>query len=83
MKVICIDDNGYPDGLIPEFTDNKVKFGGIYNVIDTVTHSNDVWYELKEDIGFWYWANCFAPLSNIDETEMKRQYSDKPSIINL
>jgi hypothetical protein len=47
-----------------------VEVGSIYTVIGEHIHSGDVYYKLLE-FGQWvaFISSCFAPLSNIDETE--------------
>ena len=67
MKVICINDkpvSGKPDGRW------MIKFGEVYEV---VKEHETVWgiaWELSIHPNFGYWPEHFAPLSDIDETEL-------------
>jgi len=74
MKVICIDSEAWPDGVENQPSD-IIKVGNTYEVIDVKLAFGYVWYELAEDIGFVYWERCFAQISDIDETEMERNYN--------
>lgn len=77
MKVICIDADAYPDDSIPFDVTDVLKNGEIYNVIEVALHDDGfIWYKVHEDLCGWYWENCFARTSNIDETEMERNYNE-------
>ena len=75
MRVIYIDGsknvNGYLDRLIE---------GNIYDVVKTYNYDNKLWYMIKghemssRGNEAYYGYDEFAPLSQIDETEMERSY---------
>ncbi len=73
MKVICIDDvwedcEGY------HTTNTEIKFGTILTVIEAFTDDSGSWYCFAEyDKDECFEQSAFAPLSNIDETELMEQ----------
>jgi len=73
MKVICIDAEAWPTDYLEEDGNGKIVEGNIYDVIDSETDGGHLWYEISQDKDWWYYAGCFAPLSNIDETELLEQ----------
>lgn len=78
MKVICIDDSLAPlKGMSIYRTDFYVKFGKIYNVTaEYPDREYGTVYDLAEDPYGGKWdAKRFAQLSEIDETEMERNYN--------
>jgi len=71
MKVLCI---------LPVKTSSTkekpiVQVGETYNVKAVYEDSGEDYYELDEHKGYQYHSRLFAPLSDIDETEMTRDYS--------
>ena len=74
MRVLCIDEDAWPDDSLPFDDNGLVKNGNVYNVIEVALHDDGfIWYMVAEDMGCWYWENCFARCSEIDETEMVRE----------
>lgn len=81
MKVICINGNHINNPGVPNNTPVGLIEGEIYTVIEVMTHP--IWKstgyllaEIKSDAymgGFL--AERFAPISEIDETEMIREYN--------
>lgn len=69
MKVVCIN-TGHPGQYAPDEIPCKVKEGQVYEVVDSEYEGGYEWYELSFDIGTWYIAEMFIPLSDIDETEL-------------
>lgn len=68
MKVICIDDNWQCDEKETHF--KKPSFGEIVIVRSTEKDEDNVWfYSLIGYVGYFE-VMAFAPLSNIDETEL-------------
>lgn len=65
MKVMCIDDKHWKkDVPCP-------KFGEIVTVSNTSNQRNGPAFEFKEyGIGHWYTQKYFAPISDLDETEL-------------
>lgn len=72
-KVICINDNWQRS----KYCEDKrgVSFGEVVTVIDDGLNQYLIpSYELLEYRGFWFAQQNFIPLSDIDETEMIREY---------
>ena len=69
MKVLCINSKACPPGAI--ITANSIiKDGEIYTVVsETISHGYR-WYELYEHLNWFYMAESFIPLSEIDELEL-------------
>ncbi len=66
MKVLCV--NGLKSGYVSPTS------GEIYTVIDEITVMGRVGYVLEDKLPHWvYDARRFAPLSNIDETELIKE----------
>lgn len=83
MKVLCI--HGVKAGhvgitkrrkMYPCDKRHELKEGEIYTVIDTkIGQRVPLVYLIKEiPVRTWYDADWFIPLSEIDETEMERNY---------
>jgi hypothetical protein len=74
MKVICIEEPktkfSHKTGL--PFV---VRVGSVYTVAECLTLGDVPGYRLKEDMIHTYAAKWFEPLSEIDETEMERNYN--------
>lgn len=67
MKVVCIDT---PKTVEPNIgADSIVIIGQRYTVNDETEYA----YELVEHLGYGYAKRCFAPCSDIDETELLQQ----------
>lgn len=73
MKVLCIDNVWtYSDGKTPLPPPYPI-FGEIYTVINYKKEEDGEWYYLEGMNDGW--ETCgFAPISDIDETEMERNY---------
>lgn len=72
MQVICIDDNwGERDFYSP---DTSPAFNEKCEVNDIATTDDGTYYGLVEHPDGFYLSNNFAPCSDIDETEMIRDY---------
>jgi hypothetical protein len=69
MKVMCIRE---PETICPyTMVPPLVKVGEIYNPVATEENISGVMcYELAEHKHFLYATCLFAPLSNIDETQL-------------
>lgn len=82
MKVICIDD----DFFISEVPEESItpKVGEIYTVKNqgNCDCCGGLWYELEE-IEYEWDADSFAPISDIDETEMERNYKRNPISVGM
>lgn len=82
MKVVCIDSTALPqDPQCPLI----VKDGDILEVADVV---DDIFNRGKlyvfVDCPDWgFWVEFFIPISDIDETEMNREYLSTPKIREL
>ena len=67
MKVLCIDDRNQP-------FEPFVKFGEYYTILKTDVRPVGRCYQLKEFVEeyveYWWLCSRFAPLSEIDETEL-------------
>lgn len=71
FKVICINDKSpYAAPVAPW----KIKEGEVYTVTNTGYTKWGIVYELNIQPGVGYWPEFFVPLSEIDETEMERNY---------
>lgn len=68
MKVMCIAE--CPELAKHDECEYKIQVGEIYTVVDEEISCNERWYELSHHIGVVYLARLFAPLSDIDETEL-------------
>lgn len=74
MRVICIDSEAWPKNFSPaQYDDNTIQTGNSYNVCDSAIRVGHLFYELREDMGYWYYSGCFAPTSNINELELLEQ----------
>lgn len=71
MRVICINDTWDIKNI------NNPVFGEITNVIQVLNFFGWSYYHFKEYEGYIYHTENFAPLSEIDETEMIREYTEK------
>ncbi len=69
-RVLCIDT----PRSIAHGTDCLpiVKVGELYH-INCDCYDDGKFYELVEHLGYSYASRCFAPCSNIDETELIRE----------
>jgi hypothetical protein len=74
MKVLCVNNDFPPNGK-GWSGGRECGIGSIYSVIDTFTFPDDgvAAYELAEDPEYAYWVGNFAPISDIDETELVNQ----------
>ena len=76
MKVICIDTSMHRVHCI-----EKLIEGNVYEVIGEMAFPTGVGYKIKgyefaaDGRGAWYAREGFVPLSEIDETEMERNYN--------
>lgn len=78
MKVICIQEARHNHVTLEE-KESPIKVGNEYRVLHQQEEFGKLYYALIEfgmDLGIS--AECFAPLSNIDETELvnKLEISD-------
>jgi hypothetical protein len=78
MKYICISTNWPIDERCPF----KIEVGDIFTLDYIFKHDSGfqayVWVETPE----WGWQmDAFAPLSDIDETEMVREYNFKKELV--
>jgi hypothetical protein len=80
MRVLCI--SGLKAGFVSPSSgeiasiDTEVYEGEIYTVVDEITVMGRVGYVLEEKLPHTNWvydAKRFAPLSNIDETELIKE----------
>jgi hypothetical protein len=67
MRVLCIDDKPNSGTPNPVW---RIKFGEIYEVISERMTEWGIAWELDIHPGYGYWPEHFAPLSDIDETEL-------------
>lgn len=76
MKVLCVDNRLYNASEERAFPVPQV--GETYTVVAEEKMDGTLYYELAEfydpNDQWLYESECFIPLSNIDETEMKRTY---------
>lgn len=73
MKVICIDDN-WENVKEYEETSGQPSFGEILTVSESFNEHGGYWYVFKEyDKDDCFEQSGFAPLSNIDETELLKE----------
>lgn len=70
MRVMCINDNVES---LRRCKKSILVFGEIYNVIDYTKDEEGEFYELAEDKGYEYRTDAFAPISEIDETELIKE----------
>lgn len=81
MKVICIDDSVLivsREGIgIPP---DKLVYGAVYNVIGVVNSNGKSYYHLEEFPFCCFNVKRFSPLSDIDETELVNQRTEKQLI---
>lgn len=76
MRVICIDEGITRKCINSDRISSKLIEGEIY----TVACTRGKYYilaELEPDLG--YESKLFAPLSEINETEMERNYNFQPT----
>ena len=72
MKVLCIDATTEPGWPTVD-----LKEGEIYTVTGDREYGGYYWYKLLEgEPNAWYEAQYLIPISNIDETEMERNYNE-------
>lgn len=70
-RVLCIDT---PKTIDPNAGANPiVKVGHIYHLNTPDCYGDGLQCELVEHIGYAYATRCFAPCSDIDETELIRE----------
>jgi hypothetical protein len=67
MRVICIDEDSWPDNIPVIHNDGKIKNGEAYEVTKVYLEDGYIWFEVSIDPNWGYWENCFARTSNIDE----------------
>ena len=78
MKVICISKT--PNKKTDKSYDylwDKLNIGSVYNVVEVMRNGDYVLMEFDDDT-IWE-KESFAPLSEIDETEFKRNYQKQPA----
>lgn len=69
FKVICIDEDAFPEAIEYDLIDNFLKDGNVYMVEYTFTNHGYTFYKLIGAM-YGYWEKCFAMCSDIDETEI-------------
>ena len=74
MRVVCIDAEAWPVGFPAENNDGQIRNGETYEVTDVFFDEGYIWYEIDKDIGFGYWENAFARVSDVCETTFERNY---------
>ena len=80
MRVVCIDVDAWPYGVSGD-DGGVISNGKVYDVVDVFFDEGHIFYTLSESKNEeGYWENCFARLSDIDETEMERNYQLEKSI---
>lgn len=83
MKVICIEGAKIGDNTwlgIPVRPDQMIYEGEVYTVLSEVNHPYGPAYFLAEKpADLTYQKRRFIPLSDISETEMKREYNVQPA----
>lgn len=69
MKVICVLE---PNTIVRQGVNNsaKVHIGNEYTVIDIIDYDNETYYKLEEVDGALFHEKLFAPLDDLDETEL-------------
>lgn len=73
MKAMCINGQWY--SLTEGRAYDDPKYGEIVTVTDEIKFWNSLWYALEEYPARSFNADGFIPLSEIDETEMVREYN--------
>lgn len=67
MRVICINEDAYPEGIESSDEDGIIKDGEVYEVVDVYMDEGYIFYVVSVDEDHGYWENCFARCSDIDE----------------
>lgn len=73
MRVVCIGKEYFgwhPDSIAAV---NHIQIGDVVDVIDEGEECGG-WYEFSQYPDLCWYKRNFAPLSEIDETEMERNY---------
>lgn len=77
MKAICIDDN-WNKGSVRN-PEEAPKYLQIVEVVDSITDEKGSFYVL-DGFYFEYEQENFAPLSDIDETELAKQREELQTV---
>jgi hypothetical protein len=86
MKVICIygvkkGDLNHSNPSFPAPKYDEIYEGEIYTVLSSITWEGHLVYSLEERRpDALYSADCFAPISDIDETELIKEREDAYAI---
>jgi hypothetical protein len=73
MRVICVNEDAFPQNATVANSNGVVKNGEVYDVINVYFNEGYIWYVLSVDPDYGYWENCFARCSDIDETELIKE----------
>jgi hypothetical protein len=60
MKVICTNEDAYPNGVDMAPEEGIIKNGEVYEVVDAYLDKGYLFFILSIDPEYGYWEDCFS-----------------------